>query len=687
MSGPKAPTSNNEEENSLRKPHPHSVNLLRNRNLDIPLGPFDGNVGAFAELGAKHYFITTNTDYVPALPSLKLPHAVYLRSDMRYGTDDPTLWPQQWTSDYCHMPLIPRRGAVSALDIMWWNPTQDDFQVGSAVTRGLGRLHRSQFAKFLPPITHLVAQCKELRSTNPKIASLPLFGELIQHMMMLVEQLETLPTTFVKMVFAVTSLQRAFLELHALYSYMTVYKPRMTNYLTTGSEKHVLAAVVGAFTTKPAVAQQLSAAKVPFWFIRPVEVFDNENILRVVALQEPRFDLLDPDAHGSGAPPILYSGNSTLEKIRAIQQAAVHTPWYRDPFETGFTRARSPSPAHGSGALTSSASHSQRYKPCMYTIMQRRMWLTVLATTDDAAKPSANMLVKQSVPKTQRDKFTPLDIPEMPPSISSMSNALTQVDRSIIPYTSSDADKKYVLPEPALLINTTPERRRKFLHHWNLLGDGFIYTLTQQPQLLRPQEWRDILEGLMTERGAHGSKTHKRSEKLVDCIRPALEASNISHLEGFPVPIECCPQLSLTRTHEIVWQVAETSFRFELCALDRRASGRARLNNVKRCFAGDMLVGVPLEMSQRGWAAPMLEDRHRYVASTAVLMLDWTTKSPRPRIIERIADRHQWTTDNMQELEAAVARHYTQAFWEYFGRAAVVPMRLEHDVGKEEGEL
>jgi hypothetical protein len=28
-----------------------------------------------------------------------------------------------------------------------------------------------------------------------------------------------------------------------------------------------------------------------------------------------------------------------------------------------------------------------------------------------------------------------------------------------------------------------------------------------------------------------------------------------------------------------------------------------------------------------------------------------------------------------------------QAFWEYFGRAAVLPMRLDHELEKEDGEI
>ncbi|KAJ7718417.1 hypothetical protein DFH07DRAFT_761560 [Mycena maculata] len=268
-----------------------------------------------------------------------------------------------------------------------------------------------------------------------------------------------------------------------------------------------------------------------------------------------------------------------------------------------------------------------------------------------------------------------------------MADALRQVDRTIAPYTSDGVDRRYVLPEPALLVNTTPERRRKFLHHWSLLSDGFLYVLTQDPQLLSGQEWRDVLEGLMTKRGEPGSRAHKRGTRLENLLRPALEASNVSGLEGFPAPVQSLPEFSLEQTREIVWKVAETSFRFEFCSLDRRASGKKRLDEVKGCFAGHMLVGVPLEMSKCGWASTTLQERHRYVGRTGILMLDWTTKSPRPNIIRRLTQRLPWSPADMQALETAVCSYYTQAFWEYFGRAAVVPLRLDHDLEEEEGQL
>jgi hypothetical protein len=191
----------------------------------------------------------------------------------------------------------------------------------------------------------------------------------------------------------------------------------------------------------------------------------------------------------------------------------------------------------------------------------------------------------------------------------------------------------------------------------------------------------------MTKRGHPTSRAYKRSANLESRLLPALQACNISSLEGFPVPDDSLPDFSVKQTREIVWQVAETSFRFEFAALDRRASKKDWLGAVKDCFPGHMLLGVPLEMSKRGWAATAIEERHRYVARTAYLMLDWMSSSPRPNVIWHVADHSTWTPSQMQALETAVCCYYTHCFWEYFGRAAIVPLRLDHNVEKEDGQL
>ncbi|KAJ7016244.1 hypothetical protein C8F04DRAFT_1282093 [Mycena alexandri] len=652
-------------------PHPSAIDLLRNRNPTTPLGPFDGRVGAIAEVNGEKYYITTNTDYIPAVPSLQHPHAVYLRSDMCYGTDDPTLWPQQWTDRYCHMPLIAKKGTRADLAPMWWDPSPRDWIVGSAVTRALGRLPVGRISWLVEVVHKVVQRCTDLRRSNENLH--PLFAELIQHILMWVEQLQSLPTTFPKMLFALTSLQREVLELDALYEYISIYKTRIAHYVP--GTAHSVAKTIGAFMSSPGVAQQLWSAGIPFWFLRPTYVFDAENILEVVPLLEPSFSLPDPDAHAVGAPPALYTGNSTLDKIDAIHRAVLHTPWYHDPFETGVGRASSPSPPP---IASTSAQSDARPPPSISNRAPPRPQSSASRYRPYAPKANA----PKGTPKVARDKFAPITAPEMPPSIICMENALAKVDRTSRPYTA--ADTRYVLPEPALFLNNNLARRYKWLHHWKLLRNAVWFMLVDNPQLLALQQWRDVLEGVINTRGERGSKTYRRSREVEEIVLPVLRASGTENLGALPVADELVPEFTLEETREIIWEVAEAGFRFELCALDRKASGKQRLAQVKDCFAGHMLIGTPLRFAKLGWAAPTLEERHRYVARTAQLMVDWRTRSSPPRILQRVVDRRPWSVSGMQELETAVCEYYTQAFWEHFGRAAVLPVRLEHDLAEEQ---
>ncbi|KAJ7291878.1 hypothetical protein C8J57DRAFT_1588614 [Mycena rebaudengoi] len=515
-----------------------AVDLLRNRDPTSGLGSFDGKVAALAELRGENHFIITNIDYVPTLPSL---------------TDDPTLWPQQWMERYCHLPLISRKGLRDGFNVMWWDPLPEDLVVGSTITRKLGRLHHRHIARFMPLVNKLVEDCEEYKQ-KAKVPPPPsLLGELVQYMLLVIEQLQSLPTTFAKMTFSVTSLQRAFLELDALYLYMTEYKPCMENFMAAPTPGASIIASIGAFTTVPVVLQWLWCARIPFWFLRPTHVFDAENILAVVPLTEPTH--IVPDIPWAQAPPVIYSGNSTTEKIDAIHHALTHTRWY-------FTVSR-----HfcSLGSNPAMEPNNLRFSPYPAKAASK--------TPSKNTASSANAPRKKAATKTARDKFSTLMTEGMLPYIVAWAEALTHVDRSVTPFSSDPADRQYVLPEPALLVNMTPERRCKFLHHWNLLSDGFLFMLSQpeHTQPLSNQEWRDILEGHLTSRGST-SRTHKWSVGLEDCIRPALDACNLSSLEGFPVPSEPVPVFSVSRTQEIVWEVAETGFRFKFSALDKQAS-------------------------------------------------------------------------------------------------------------------
>ncbi|KAJ7055509.1 hypothetical protein C8F01DRAFT_1087819 [Mycena amicta] len=264
---------------------------------------------------------------------------------------------------------------------------------------------------------------------------------------------------------------------------------------------------------------------------------------------------------------------------------------------------------------------------------------------------------------TERDKFQRLDSLLMPASIMSWQRALASVHQDVTPLSTNLDDRS--------------EGQRRRLHHWNLLRDAFVFVLSDQENETAPsysgQQWRDILDGLLTKRGdaegtMHQRKRNRRTDQLQELIRPALDACNVETVEGIPVPSDSLPEFTEECAREIIWEVAETRFRYEFCALDHRASLKAREDMVKHCFAGGMLIGAPLEKSQRGFSHARLDfdlpSANNYLAAHVL----------------KHCNSQGWNPDQQESLETAICDFYMQSFWEHFGRAAIIPMRLEHIV-------
>lgn len=57
------------------------------------------------------------------------------------------------------------------------------------------------------------------------------------------------------------------------------------------------------------------------------------------------------------------------------------------------------------------------------------------------------------------------------------------------------------------------------------------------------------------------------------------------------------------------------------------------------------------------------------------LMLSWRGRLPR-ELVETEKDENLYTMTETMDLENAVAKTYTQSFFNHFGRAAVIPRRL-----------
>ncbi|KAJ7868202.1 hypothetical protein B0H14DRAFT_2503927 [Mycena olivaceomarginata] len=283
--------------------------LLRNRHVDSEIGALDGRVAAYCEMGKTIYFITTNARYVPLVPRID-PRQLVVCRDMRYGHDDPVLWPRMVSTTYPHLAAIPKapttvRGREQH-GVMWWNPTQDDFVCpasGMTITRGLGRLRPERLLPLEKPCKDLLGECTAYNSTTPT----PLLAQVMQTLRLSIERLK-MPTTFTRMCIGVTTVQREYLELTGLLRYITRYQPRMQG--TSTDAKRRLAFpddCIGAFTEDPRVAQLFSLACLPFWLIRPLSAFADEKILRVVKpFEASSFLEMEP---ALDFPPVSATGN------------------------------------------------------------------------------------------------------------------------------------------------------------------------------------------------------------------------------------------------------------------------------------------------------------------------------------------------------------------------------------------
>jgi hypothetical protein len=133
---------------------------------------------------------------------------------------------------------------------------------------------------------------------------------------------------------------------------------------------------------------------------------------------------------------------------------------------------------------------------------------------------------------------------------------------------------------------------------------------------------------------------------------------------------------------EVLWELAELNFRFELAALDGRMSGLMvsdRNPLVVACFpdaaeTGSLLI-VKLECADQGLGSLNWQQKSRYLLALKRLMMGWTACTL-PEIIKE--EKIVWKASELDVLEEAITKLYSQEFYDHFRRAPIVPRRLSH---------
>lgn len=288
----------------------------------------------------------------------------------------------------------------------------------------------------------------------------------------------------------------------------------------------------------------------------------------------------------------------------------------------------------------------------------------------------------------------------MPPCLDVWRRALRNVEQDPKNRDSTnksfDNNGRYAFPEPGIIASgENDERRNLYLTVWEVLQPVLIYRMSLDVgaiELLSNQQWRMLL-------GRREPDEKTRSGKLrvsvANLLTPDAAELGIDLSVIYKIPAR---EYTEQDARQLLWQLSELSFRFELLMLDRRAAGAtaqkfenerereklmspvAREADVLKCFPFDAseprhLGFVTMEHAKKGIASGRIQDRLPYLHALRHVMHWWDGYAQ-----EHLARLPFYPADakeqDLEHYESAIAHFYTQTFYRFFGRAAIVPMYL-----------
>jgi hypothetical protein len=270
----------------------------------------------------------------------------------------------------------------------------------------------------------------------------------------------------------------------------------------------------------------------------------------------------------------------------------------------------------------------------------------------------------------------------------------------------------YFFPEPALFLCTQNiETQKRYFRNWISYRDIFVYrvaspSFTTTP--LPPSHWRTLLHSSTsfhigpslppsssTSTEAEMTEAARRrldvAELIGKCskifpvdvtephsVKPVWKGIDYSDVDDIPDAVK----------KEVLYDLYEIGFYLDLIYLNEAAKRPKNPGEdeddpwtynrlVKKCFPPRYLLKYPadLQFANQGLSAPTLEQRLPQLLGMKRLMQDWLGRS-RPPELEVIKAQGAYSSSDIADLEKAVASYFTQCFFDYFGRAAIVPRQL-----------
>lgn len=278
----------------------------------------------------------------------------------------------------------------------------------------------------------------------------------------------------------------------------------------------------------------------------------------------------------------------------------------------------------------------------------------------------------------------------------------------------AEAEGGYILPNPSLFVRTaTSNKRNLYFSNWLQYQSLFLYRLTtpggQSP--LSSQLWRDILNtspqsdtsppsGSVSD--ASSTKVQKRRELLTSVLSQSNLTDNgldirdsspniswngqiLTYGQNFEVPIG----------REILWELSELNFRFDLISLDRHlyrpsldpdhashchSSSEDRLLLCLPKGAMSCLMLANLEDAGTGLASTDWQIRRPCTVGLRIVMRSWhgfLEMAEKDReLMRKSTEILRCIEENYIPFEKSLTAVYVQLFFDSFGRAPCLPRGL-----------
>ncbi|KAK7052902.1 hypothetical protein VNI00_004222 [Paramarasmius palmivorus] len=685
-----------------------AVNRLGDVQLDenVKVKPWQGLVGAFLGPTSEIFLTSPNTTvlYEPPLST----RTVRRRKDYRFAQDDPLLWPQRFFEDRCHYSVI-RRPPEDPSDPLcdWWeDPNDVPFNAEEGVLTGVGKLHHPYVLRHLNDIEDINKRFDAHAVSTTHSKPNKYAAVLKYHLNRNYRVLTDLAHTCHEARCVYSFMQRCYIELVAALDWVEVYQPRMEGRLPSWNGHADAKKLMGAFVVDEKSATHLFNAGIPVWVVRERRYHSSTLIMKDAAVTTPSgyasFEPMDSE------DPV-YVGADVMEKIKALEKYTSRGIQWGDPFKSAqLTTAPVATllPQKRPGGRTTQAPPKRKKDTCGQDPVRKPK---MAGAVNEPAVGSTSVLSPGI--RSNRDKFEVFVSDFAPPTPDAWAAGLSKVNRS---QPRRQAVAGYVLPEMGLFLNVPATKRNKYLASWLKYRSALIFRAndaSQPPPLWRAQLWRMLLaleitgnaaldthtDGITHEEGEISEPAKTTTQKQRDivhealgtCIRRSGVAINESVVARSDIQFEWRgrprrmsdlddPQL----VRDILCELAQLSFRFELLSLDRaRCAARGdskdleldralREEKVQKCFTADNQ-----DSCARGLAAVNIRDRGPYLLNLQHVMREWKGAGNQQWLTVPPRSLELYTDGELERLERRIAIFYTQLFYDEYGRACTLPHR------------